>query len=104
MTSSKAVIGYPQLQAAQLASTDKVAFLSHLTGLDATSLHIIRVRHSEERMKRVLALERMNKERKSGYITLLEAMEELDVTVLHDGFNVLYDQDQDTYIGIVNYR
>ena len=78
--------------------------MSHLAGVDASNLRVLKVRHSEARMSALRALEKTNENRAIGRITLDEAGAELDVTVLRDGFNVLYDEDIEEYIGVVNFR
>ena len=94
---------YPQIQSQLAQSRDNLAFLSHIAGVDTSRLNVIPVCHQESRIEAAKVIEQQNLERSSGYITLEEAKKHLDVTVLEEGFNVLYDEDKGKYVGIVNY-
>ena len=87
-----------------MESQQNLAFLGHLARVDPARLRILKVRHNDSRLARLQALEKKNEDRPKGCITLEEAINELDAKVVNDGFNVLYDEDLEEYVGLICYR
>ena len=92
-----------ELKTAKLVASDKLAWLSHVSGIDHKNIRVLRVKHDEIRLEKIRELEKRNETRKEGYITLAEA-HELDIHVLSEGLNILCDEISGDYVGRVNYR
>ncbi|ORY27934.1 hypothetical protein BCR39DRAFT_589011 [Naematelia encephala] len=104
MAKASAYIELPKLTA-QLADTSQsLVVLSHLAEVDLPKFRVLKVCHSQSRLEKIRSLEALNGDRPMGCITLDEAKQHLDVTIVKDGFSVLWDEEQGTCVGVISFR